>query len=103
MSHVGHIGFDVASRGAQIFTGLQFAIADFREREARRRRDGICAVADIAMRLEESREIEAQACDAAAALDAENARLRQELAAARVQIAGLEQDALAYAKMAGLI
>ncbi|BAQ47589.1 MULTISPECIES: hypothetical protein [Methylobacterium] len=98
-----HLAFDVANRGATIFGALQLSIAGYREQEARRRRDGIYAVADLEMRLIESRAIEEQAVDAAAALDAENARLRRELAAAQAQIAGLKSEAVAYARRAGLI
>ncbi len=101
--HAGHITADVAMRGMTVFIGLQLAIAGVREAEARRRRDGVYAVADLQIRLEESRAIEEQAVDAAAALDAENARLRRELASARAQIASLEVEALSYAKMAGLV
>lgn len=103
MNHAGHITADVATRGMTVFTGLQLAIAGVREAEARRRRDGICAVADLEMRLTESRQIEEQAVDAATALDAENARLRRELAAAQAQISGLKSEAVAYARRAGLI
>jgi hypothetical protein len=101
--HAAHISADVAMRGMTVFTGLQLSIASYREAEARRRRDGICAVADLQIRLDESRAIEEQAVDAAAALDAENARLRRELAAARIEIASLEREAVAYARRAGLI
>ncbi len=101
--HAGHITADVAMRGMTVFTGLQLSIASYREAEARRRRDGIYAVADLQIRLEESRAIEEQAVDAAAALDAENAKLRRELAAAKAQIASLEVEALSYARMAGLV
>lgn len=103
MHHAAHISMGVANRGATIFGALQLSIAGYREAEARRRRDGIFAVADLAARLDESRAIEEQAVDAAAALDAENARLRRELAAARGEIVSLKHEALAYAQMAGLI
>ncbi|MEE8629673.1 MULTISPECIES: hypothetical protein [Methylobacterium] len=102
-NHAAHISTDVAMRGATIYSALQLSIANVREQEARRRRDGVYAVADLQIRLEESRAIEAEAIDAAAALDAENTRLRRELAAAKAQIAGLKSEAVAYAQMAGLI
>ncbi|MEN3238319.1 hypothetical protein PUR29_33260 [Methylobacterium ajmalii] len=102
-NHAAHMSMDVANRGATIFTGLQLAIAGVREAEARRRRDGICAVADLAARLDESRQIEEQAVDAATAISHENDRLRRELAAAKAQIAALEVEALGYARMAGLV
>jgi hypothetical protein len=98
-----HLASEVGMRGATIFNALQLSIASHREAEARRRRDGIYAVADLEMRLTESRAIEEQAIDAAAALDAENARLRRELAAAQAQIVGLKSEAVAYARRAGLI
>jgi hypothetical protein len=101
--HAGHITADVAMRGMTVFTGLQLAIANVREAEARRRRDGICEVADLYVRLDESRQIEAEAIDAATAISHENDRLRRELAAARGEIVSLKQEALAYAQMAGLI
>ncbi|BCM81699.1 hypothetical protein [Methylobacterium indicum] len=103
MHHAAHISADVANRGATIFGALQLSIAGYREQEARRRRDGICAVADLEMRLTESRQIEAEAIDAATAISHENDRLRRELAAAQAQIAGLKSEAVAYARMAGLI
>ncbi|MEN3237730.1 hypothetical protein PUR29_29990 [Methylobacterium ajmalii] len=94
---------NVAMRGATVFSALQLSIASYREAEARRRRDGICAVADLQIRLEESRAIEAEAVDAAAALDAENARLRRDLAAARAHAAQMEATIVSYAERNGLI
>ncbi|KMO37992.1 hypothetical protein VQ03_18220 [Methylobacterium tarhaniae] len=102
-NHAAHLSMDVAARGMTIFNGLQLSIAYYREAEARRRRDGICAVADLEMRLTESRQIEAEAIDAATAISHENDRLRRELAAARAEIASLEHEALSYARMAGLV
>lgn len=103
MNHAAHIGFDVAGKGMMALIGLQLAIASHREAEARRRRDGIHAVADIAARLQESRQLEEQACDAAATLAEENARLRRDLAAARAHAAQMEAAVISYAERNGLI
>ncbi len=100
MSHHVHIGFDVASRGMQAFAALEHAVADARLRAAGQRLDGIHAVGELAIRLQESRAVEATAIEAAEALHAENHDLRSQVATLTAALRGERQ---AHASDAGVV
>ncbi|BCM83806.1 hypothetical protein [Methylobacterium indicum] len=89
--HVAHIGLDCASRGLQAFAVLRHAVADARLRAAGQRLDGIASVGELALRLQESRAVEADAIAAAEALHDENVDLRAQIAALRDALSGERQ------------
>ncbi len=91
MTHHSHIAIDVASRGLQAFAVMQHAVADARLRAAGQRLDGIHAVGELAIRLQESRAVEAAAIASAEALHDENATLRAEIAALTAALRGERQ------------
>lgn len=99
MTHATHIGLDCASRGLQAFSVLEHTIADARLRSTQQRLDGIHAVGELALRLQESRAVEATAIQAAEALHDENAGLRAQVAALTAALRGERQ---AHAQTQGL-
>ncbi|BAQ49601.1 hypothetical protein [Methylobacterium aquaticum] len=91
MTHHSHIAIDVASRGMMAFSVLEHAVADARLRATGQRLDGIAAVGELAIRLQESRQVEAHAIEAAEALHDENATLRAQVAALTAALRGERQ------------
>lgn len=91
VQHATHISLDVASRGMQAFAVLEHTIADARLRSTQQRLDGINAVGELALRLQESRQVEADAIAAAEALHHENAELRAQVAALTAALRGERQ------------